>query len=100
MFSPEELKALEDSDDACHRIGQFVRSSVDPLYFDGTYYVAPDKGGASPIHCSPPRCAKRSNVPSAAGFPPARTYRHHQGLGDGLAMHQLYFKAEVRDLKD
>ena len=49
MFSPEELKALEDTTSHAIDIGQFVPlESVDPLYFDGTYYLAPDKGGAKP----------------------------------------------------
>ena len=49
MFSPEELKALEDTTSHAIDIGQFVPlDSVDPLYFDGTYYLAPDKGGAKP----------------------------------------------------
>src|SRR5712672_3976280 len=49
MFTPEELKALEDATTHAIDIGQFVPlDSVDPLYFDGTYYLAPDKGGAKP----------------------------------------------------
>jgi len=49
MFSAEELKALEDTTSHAIDIGQFVPlESVDPLYFDGTYYLAPDKGGAKP----------------------------------------------------
>src|SRR6202050_3823789 len=49
MFSPEELKALEDETSHSIDIGQFVPlDSVDPIYFDGTYYLAPDKGGAKP----------------------------------------------------
>src|ERR1700749_2218782 len=49
MFTAEELKALEDTTSHAIDIGQFVPlESVDPLYFDGTYYLAPDKGGAKP----------------------------------------------------
>src|SRR5258708_29858339 len=49
MFSAEELKALEDTTSHSIDIGQFVPlESVDPVYFDGTYYLAPDKGGAKP----------------------------------------------------
>jgi len=49
MFSADELKALEDTTSHAIDIGQFVPlESVDPLYFDGTYYLAPDKGGAKP----------------------------------------------------
>ena len=49
MFTPDELKALEDATTHSIDIGQFVPlESVDPVYFDGTYYLAPDKGGAKP----------------------------------------------------
>ena len=49
MFSAEELKALEDTTTHTIDITQFVPlESVDPVYFDGTYYLAPDKGGAKP----------------------------------------------------
>ena len=49
MFSAEELKALEDETTHTIDIGEFVPlESVDPVYFDKTYYLAPDKGGAKP----------------------------------------------------
>src|SRR6201987_2511321 len=49
MFSPEELKALEEATTHAIDISQFVPlDSVDPIFFDGTYYLAPDKGGAKP----------------------------------------------------
>ena len=49
MFTAEELKALEDTTTHTIDITQFVPlESVDPVYFDGTYFLAPDKGGAKP----------------------------------------------------
>ena len=49
MFSADELQALEDTTTHSIDIGQFVPlTTVDPVYFDGTYYLAPDKGGAKP----------------------------------------------------
>ena len=75
MFSAEELKALEDTTSHAIDIGQFVPlESVDPLYFDGTYYLAPDKGGAGSLYTllASWRCASRGNARSAAGFRAAR----------------------------
>src|SRR6201995_4275270 len=47
--SPEEIKALEEAPTHSIDIQQFVPlESVDPVYFDGTYYLAPDKGGSKP----------------------------------------------------
>jgi DNA end-binding protein Ku len=102
MFSPEELKALEDTTTHAIDIGQFVPlESVDPVYFDGTYYLAPDKGGAKPYTLF--ATALRKTHQAAIGRWISRGKEHIiivRALGDGLAMHQLHFKAEVRDLKD
>ena len=101
-FSPEELKALEDTTTHAIDIGQFVPlDSVDPLYFDGTYYLAPDKGGAKPYTLL--ATALRKAQQCAVGRWISRGKEHIviiRALEDGLVMHQLHFKAEVRDLKD
>jgi DNA end-binding protein Ku len=102
MFSPEELKALEDTTTHAIDIGQFVPlDSVDPLYFDGTYYLAPDKGGAKPYTLL--ATALRKAQQCAVGRWISRGKEHIviiRALEDGLVMHQLHFKAEVRELKD
>jgi DNA end-binding protein Ku len=102
MFSPEELKALEDTTTHAIDIIQFVPlDSVDPLYFDGTYYLAPDKGGAKPYTLL--TTALRKAQQCAVGRWISRGKEHIvmiRALEDGLAMHQLHFKAEVRELKD
>jgi DNA end-binding protein Ku len=93
MFSAEELKALEDATSHSIDIGQFVPlESVDPVYFDGTYYLAPDKGGAKPYTLL--ATALRKAHQCAVGRWISRGKEH------GLAMHQLHFQAEVRSLKD
>jgi DNA end-binding protein Ku len=102
MFSSEELKALEDTTTHAIDIGQFVPlESVDPVYFDGTYYLAPDKGGAKPYTLL--ATALRKAGQCAVGRWVSRGKEHIvviRPIADGLAMHQLHFKAEVRDLKD
>ena len=102
MFSAEELKALEDATTHSIDIGQFVPlDSVDPVYFDGTYYLAPDKGGAKPYTLL--ATALRKAQQCAVGRWISRGKEHIvviRALQDGLAMHQLHFKAEVRDIKD
>src|SRR5712672_3729953 len=102
MFSPEELKALEDATTHSIDITQFVPlDSVDPLYFDGTYYLAPDKGGAKPYTLL--ATALRKARQCAVGRWISRGKEHIvviRPIDDGLAMHQLHFQAEVRSLKD
>src|SRR5438876_8674412 len=44
-FTPEEIKALEEAGTHAVDISEFVPiESIDPVYFDKTYYLAPDKG--------------------------------------------------------
>ena len=102
MFSAEELKALEDTTTHAIDIGQFVPlQSVDPVYFDGTYYLAPDKGGAKPYTLL--ATALRKAGQCAVGRWVSRGKEHIvviRPMEDGLAMHQLHFKEQVRELKD
>jgi DNA end-binding protein Ku len=45
-FTPDELKALEEKATQTIEITEFVPlAAVDPMYFDKTYYLGPDKGG-------------------------------------------------------
>jgi DNA end-binding protein Ku len=102
MFSAEELKALEDTTSRAIDIGQFVPlASVDPLYFDGTYYLVPDKGGAKPYTLL--ATALRQAGECAIGRWISRGKEHIiviRPVDNGLAMHQLHFRAEVRELKE
>src|ERR1044071_8845009 len=102
MFSPEELKALEDTTTHTIDITQFVPlDSVDPVFFDGTYYLAPDKGGAKPYSLLATALKKAKQ--GAVGRWISRGKEHIvilRPMDEGLAMHQLHFKAEVRSVKD
>ena len=102
MFSAEELKALEDATTRSIDIGQFVPlETVDPVYFDGTFYLAPDKGGAKPYSLL--STALRRTKQCAVGRWVSRGKEHIvviRPIDDGLAMHQLHFQAEVRAIKE
>jgi DNA end-binding protein Ku len=102
QFSAEELKALEDTTTHSIDIGQFVPlESVDPVYFDGTYYLAPDKGGGKPYALL--ATALRKTKQCAVGRWISRGKENIiviRPLNEGLAMHQLHFQAEVRAIKD
>src|SRR5918997_4275088 len=46
MFTPEELKALEEAGTQTAEVAEFVPiEAIDPVYFDKAYYLAPDKFG-------------------------------------------------------
>jgi len=101
-FTAEELKALEDTTTHSIDIGQFVPlESVDPIYFDGTYYLAPDKGGSKPYALLSTALSRTKQC--AVGRWVSRGKEHIvviRPIDGGLAMHQLHFQAEVRSVKD
>jgi DNA end-binding protein Ku len=106
MFTPEELKALEEAGTQTADISEFVPiESVDPVYFDKAYYLAPDKGGAKPYALLAK--ALRESKRCALGRWAARGKQYivmirpvEQGEMTGLAMQQLLYGGEVRSIKD
>ncbi len=102
MFTTEELKMLEDATSATLDIGEFVPlESVDPVYFMATYYLLPDKGGAKPYALLTTALTEEGRC--AVGKWTSRGKEHViivRPIKNGLALHQLHFKAEVRELKD
>jgi DNA end-binding protein Ku len=97
-FAPEEIKALEEVGTHAVEISEFVPiESIDPVYFDKTYYLAPDKGAAKPYalltealkqagRCGVGRWAARGKGYLVILRP----------IGDVLAMQQLHYAADVR----
>jgi DNA end-binding protein Ku len=102
MFKPEEIKALEEAGSKAINITEFVPlETVDPVYFDRTYLLAPAKHGAKPYAllnesmrqtklCAVGRWATRGREYVVVVRP----------LQDGMAMHQLHFKDEVRSMRE
>jgi DNA end-binding protein Ku len=102
MFSPDELKALEEAGTHSAEISEFVPiASIDPVYFDKAYYLAPDKGGAKPYalfaraldeskRCAIGRWAARGKQYIVMVRP----------VADGLVMQQLLYAGEVRSIKE
>jgi non-homologous end joining protein Ku len=51
VFAPEELKALEEGATHVVEIVSFVpEKSVDPLFYDKAFFIAPDKRGGKPYN--------------------------------------------------
>jgi DNA end-binding protein Ku len=97
-FTPAEIKALEEAGSHAVEIAEFLPvASIDPVYFDKTYYLAPDKGAARPYallthalmeshRCAVGRWAARGHAYIVMLRP----------VGDVLVMQQLHFATEVR----
>ena len=106
MFTPEELKALEEAGTQSADITEFVPAkAIDPVFFDKAYYLGPDKGGAKP-YALLARALKESGR-CALGRWAARGKQYivlirpiDTGLVEGLVMQQLLYAAEVRSIND
>ncbi|HUS24660.1 MAG TPA: Ku protein [Candidatus Binatia bacterium] len=102
MFTPEELKALEEAGTHSADIDEFVPlASVDPVYFDKAYYLAPDKGGAKPYALF--TRALRESGRCALGRWAARGKQYIvmiRAVDEGLVMQQLLYSDEVRPIAE
>ena len=106
MFTPEELKALEEAGTHTADITEFVpASTIDPVFFDKAYFLGPDKGGAKP-YALLARALKESGR-CALGRWAARGKQYivmirpvDTGLIEGLVMQQLLYAGEVRSMND
>jgi len=97
-FTPEEIKALEEVGTHSIEISEFVPiESVDPVYFDKTYYLAPDKGAAKP-YALLNEALKEAKL-GGVGRWAARGKAYLvilRPIGDVLTMQQLHFATDVR----
>lgn len=102
IFTPEELKAMEEAGTHMAEITEFVPiDSIDPVYFDKAYYLGPDKGGAKPYALLAK--ALRESQRCALGRWAARGKQYIvmiRPVEDGLVMQQLLYADEVRSIKD
>jgi len=98
-FTEEELKTLETEATRTIDISEFVPlDQVDPIYFEKTYYLGPDKGGDKAYRLLTDAMAKTDRV-ALAKF----VMRGKENLvlirasKDGLMLHTMYYADEVRD---
>ena len=101
-FSPQEIKALEEVGTHSVEISEFVPiESIDPVYFDKTYYLAPDKGAGKPYTLLTE--ALKESKRCAVGRWAAKGKAYIvilRPMGDVLTMQQLHFANEVRSAKE
>ena len=93
------MKALEGEASKVIDIAEFVPlGKVDPIYFEKTYYLGPDKGGEKAYRLLADAMAKTDRVALAKfvmrGKESLVLIRAAQG---GLMLHTMYFADEVRD---
>ncbi|CAN7734250.1 Ku protein [Caballeronia sp. LjRoot29] len=102
VFAPEELKALEEGATHVVEIVSFVpEKSVDPLFYDKAYFIAPDKRGGKPYSLLR-RAMRESERCALAKWSYKGKTRVVQvrPAEDGMVFQQLLFADEVRALSD
>ena len=101
-FTPEEIKALDEVGTHAVEISEFVPiESVDPVYFDKTYYLAPDKGAAKPYTLLTEALKESKRCAMGRWASKGKAYIVMlRPVGDVLAMQQLRFASEVRSAKE
>ena len=99
QFTEDELRSLEGEASKMIDIAEFVPlDKVDPIYFEKTYYLGPDKGGEKAYRLLAEAMKKAGRVALAK-----YVMRGKENLvlirpaKDGLMLHGMYFADEVRD---
>jgi DNA end-binding protein Ku len=102
VFTADELKALEESASHVVEIVAFIpEKSVDPVYYDKAYYIAPDKRGGKPYSLLQQALAESGRCALAKwAFKGKTRIVQVRPAEDGLVFQQLLFADEVRSLKD
>jgi DNA end-binding protein Ku len=102
LFSAEELKALEESSSPSIEILSFIPArSVDPLFYDKAYLLAPDKRGGKPYALLTEAMRQSERCALAKWAWKAKQYVVQiRPAQDGLVLQQLLYAAEVRSHKD
>ncbi|MGQ3051515.1 MAG: non-homologous end joining protein Ku [Roseateles sp.] len=102
LFTPEELKQLEEGSSHVIEIVSFVPlESIDPLFYDKSYLLAPDKRGEKPYALLAEALRQSGRCALAKWAWKTKQYvAQVRANDDGLILQQLRYAAEVRSLAD
>jgi DNA end-binding protein Ku len=101
-FTEDEIKAMAEASSPVIGIEEFVPlSKVDPIYFEGAYYLGPDKGGERAYQLL--AAAMRETGRSALAKWAARGKQYLvliRAVEKGLIMQVLHYADEVRSIEE
>src|SRR5262245_46360871 len=99
QFTDDELKALEGEASQMIDIAEFVPlAQVDPIYFEKTYYLGPDKGGEKAYRLLTDTMQKAARVALAKFVMRGKeNLVHIRAAQDAMMHHTMYFPDEIRD---
>jgi DNA end-binding protein Ku len=103
IFEPDELKALEEKGTHSIDIVAFVPAgSIDPIYYDKAYYLAPDKRGDRPYTLLLEGMKQTGRVALARWAWRGKSYtvQVRPSPEGGLVLQQLLYADEVRSMDE
>jgi DNA end-binding protein Ku len=102
LFTAEELKSLEEGSSPVIDIVAFIpEKSVNPIFYDKAYLLAPDKRGGKPYALLTEAMRKSGRCALAKWAWKSKQYVVQvRPAEDGLVLQQLLYADEVRSLKD
>jgi DNA end-binding protein Ku len=102
LFSDDELKALMPEATHGIEISEFVPlEKVDPIFFEKSYYLGPDKGGAKPYRLLAETMAKTGRAALARYAARGKDYLVMlRPFESGLIMQQLRYSVDVRPFSE
>lgn len=103
ILSDDEYKALQEVADNTIALTEFVPAEkVDPLYFERTYYLGPDKGGERAYRLLSEAMKRTGLVGLARYAARGKQYLVLVRPSDegGLIMHQLHYADEIKSFEE
>ena len=99
QITEEELESLEAEANSAIEFREFIPvEKLDPVYFESSYYLAPSKGAEKPYRLLAETLEKTGRVALAQiVFHEKESLVAVRSVQNGLVMHLMYFKDEVRD---
>jgi DNA end-binding protein Ku len=102
LFSPDELKALQEASRQTIDIVSFVpQETIDPVYYDKAYLLAPERRGSKPYSLLHEALRSSGRCALAKWAWRSRQYVVQvRAVDGGLVLQQLRYAEEVRSVRD
>ncbi|MGH9564692.1 MAG: Ku protein [Candidatus Angelobacter sp.] len=99
IVEPEEIKKIEPKTAKAMEILEFVKQDeIDPVYFESSYYLAPDEAGKKPYALLVRAMRETGFVAVAKLAMHNREYTVFlRPYEDGLMLHTMYYEEEIRE---
>jgi DNA end-binding protein Ku len=99
VIEPEEIKKIEPKTAKAMEILEFVKQEeIDPVYFESSYYLAPDEAGQKPYRLLSRAMQETGYVAIAKLAMHNREYTAFlRPYEHGLMLHTMYYQNEIRE---